>query len=165
MKVSVTGIEDAIAKLDKVEDADRLIMEGINEAMHEAAEKVRSAYASQSTNQNFSVDITRIPEGYVLTAQGADVGFLEFGAGWGVMPDEFTDQVDFDVAVGSYSDVEMGQFYKTGHRFWWYVGSEGGRKQYFTHIDATRGMQHALDYLRNNLTPIVRKRIDEWIGN
>ena len=160
MNITVTGIDEAIAKLEKAKDIDKPIKEGIYEAMQTAEEMVLNAYgSSNSGNDDYVTSIEEMPNGYVLTASGESVGFLEFGAGWGVMPDEFADEVDYDVAVGSYSDIEMGQFFKTGHRFWFY------EKQMFRYVNPTRGMQKALDYLRDNLASIVQGKIDEWIGN
>lgn len=165
MKITVTGIEETIAKLEKVEHPEKLIHQAIHEAIKEAENIVLDAYDSQSDvgNNDYKTAVEEMPNGYKLTVSGTDVGFLEFGAGWGVMTDEFEEQADYDVAVGSYSDIEMGQFFRTGHRFWWYV--DGGQKQFFRYISPTRGMQRALDYLRSNLASIVKEKIDEWIGN
>lgn len=166
MILTVTGIDEAIATLERAERIDVPIHKGIERAMARAKILVLTAYGSQSDsgNTDFAVTIEELPNGFVLTASGGDVGFLEFGAGWGVMPDEFAAEVDFDVAVGSYSDIEMGQFFRTGHRFWWYVDGTG-QKQFFRYVNPTRGMQEALDYLRSNLQRIVEEEITKWIGN
>lgn len=165
MNITVTGIDEAITKLEKAKDIDKPIKEGIYEAMQTAEEMVLSAYSSQGGgNNDYITSIEEMPNGYVLTASGGDVGFLEFGAGWEVEPDDFAKEVDFPVQVGSFSIENGGQFARTGLRYWFYGGEvyEGteGIKLY-----PTRGMQKALDYLRDNLANIVNAKVKAWIGN
>lgn len=160
MNVTVTGIDEAIAKLEKAKDIDKPIKEGIYEAMKEAENIVLDAYHWQGgENDDYVTEIAEMPNGYVLTASGEDVGFLEFGVGIMTTPDEFADEVGYPVAVGSYSEMNQGQFAKSGYRFWWY------EKVRYRGLLPTRGMQRALDYLRDNLISIVQGKIDEWIGN
>lgn len=158
MKVTVTGIEDAIAELQKVEDTDEPILEGIREAMDVAADIVTSAYMMQdSTNRDFSTNISRVPNGYMLTVEGSDVGFLEFGAGIETDADELASEVPFPVFAGSWSAEHNGMFIKRG--YWFY----GGQKM--TGIAPTKGIQLALDFLRDELKGYIVRKIDEWIGN
>lgn len=158
--IEVRGIEDALATLENAQNVETPVMEGIKEVMEKAQELVEAAYESQwEGNTDFSIKLTEIEHGYVLTASGEDVGFLEFGAGWGVMPDEFASEVDYDVPMGSYSIENMGQFAETGLRYWYYEGER------YTYIDPTRGMQIALDYVRDNLARVVSEKIRKWIGN
>lgn len=158
MKITINGVDKVIEKLDKLQKIEIPVMQGLKECLEEAQRIAESAYASQGENTDYSSNIEAIENGYRLVMSGEDVGFLEFGAGWGVMPDEFADQVDYEVRMGSYSDENMGLFAKTGYRYWYY------QKQPYTHIDPTRGMQRALDYVRDNIEMHITKKVDEWIG-
>lgn len=166
MNIVVTGIDEAIATLEKAQNIDEPIKEAIHDVIKEASNIVADAYATQGGdgNTDYAIIIEPLPNGWVLRASGGDVGFLEFGAGWGVMPDSFADEVDYDVAVGSYSDISMGQFARTGHRFWWYV-DDGGNKHFYRYVNPTRGMQLALNHVRGNLFKAVEEKIKRWIGN
>lgn len=161
MILTVTGIEETIATLEKAEKIDKPIKEAIYMAMQEAENLVLNAYRFQSVGKNddYYTKIEEIPNGYTLTASGEDVGFLEFGVGIMTTPDEFADEVSFPVYVGSYSEANQGQFMKSGYRFWWF-----GKSRY-TGLLPTRGMQRALDYLMDNITSIIEEKINEWIGN
>ena len=160
MNLTITGIDETIATLEKAEDIDIPIKEAIYVAMQEAESIVLNAYRFQGGgNDAYFTKIEEMPNGYTLTASGEDVGFLEFGVGIMTSPDEFADEVDYSVEVGSYSEANQGQFMASGYRFWWYEHTR------YVGLLPTRGMQQALDYLRNNLLSIIKEKINEWIGN
>ena len=160
MIITVTGIDEVFAKLGKIEQIDKPVLDGILEALKVADDIVTAAYLSQGEgNGDFTTDIEEIPNGYVLIAEGEDVGFLEFGAGIYTMKDEFAQDVPFPVYSGSWSDEHGGVFNASNHQYWFYGG------QRYEGIFPTRGMQEALDYLRNNLQGIIERKITEWIGN
>ena len=82
MNIVVTGIDETIAKLEKAKDIDKPIKEGIYQVMQEAERIVLTKYSLQGNgNDDYVTSIEEIPNGYMLTASGEDVGFLEFGAG------------------------------------------------------------------------------------
>ena len=158
MKITITGLDEVLKKLDRAKNVDKPIMDGLYEAMQEAQNIAMEAYAWQGgENEDYDSYITEKDNGYVLTMSGEDVGFLEFGVGIMTTADEFADEVDFDVSVGSYSKFNQGQFERSGYRFWWYEGVR------YKGLLPTRGMQRALDFLRNNLMDIVERKCKEWI--
>ena len=159
MQVIVTGIEEAIANLDRLKDIHEPAKQALYEVIKEAEDIVRAAYSAggygHDEHTGFEITVEENEDGYTLRAFGEDVGFLEFGAGIGVDPDEFADEVDFNVTPGSWSEtLGTGKFAK--HGFWWHNGN------YYTWIMATRGMQQALDYIRNNVVQRIQEKITEW---
>lgn len=158
MKITIEGLDEVYRKLDRVKNVREPIMNGIYEAMQEAQNIAMSAYAWQGGgNDGYDSYITETESGYVLTMSGEDVGFLEFGVGIMTSADEFAEEVDFDVSMGSYSELNHGQFERSGYRFWWYGGVR------YKGLLPTRGMQRALDFLRNNIMDIITRKTDEWI--
>ena len=135
------------------------IRDFLRDLMKEAKQIVTTAYSSQGAgNTDFKASIrTTKNNTATLTVRGEDVGFLEFGAGVDVSLDDFTDQVDFFVSPGSYSIFNARSFIDKG--FWVYA------KVWYKGIPSTKGMQQALDYLRDNILPYMRKRIASWLVN
>ena len=159
MRVEITGIEEAIEKLDRLKDLNVPIKQGIYEVVKEAENIVWWAYNTggygHDEHTGFEITVEENDNGYTLKAFGEDVGFLEFGAGIGVDPDEFASEVDFSVTPGSWSEtLGTGQFARKGS--WWHNGN------YYTWIMATRGMQQALDYIRDNVAQRIQEKITEW---
>ena len=131
------------------------------ELIERAERIVNFQYSAQflAENVNYSTHITKGKDSATLTVSGADVGFLEFGAGIGVQPNEFAEEVTFPVYRGSYSDESGGMYQRTHYTFWvWH-------KQSFNGIPATGGMQKALDNLRNSILDYMRKRIISYLNN
>lgn len=160
ISISVTGIDEVIAKIEKLKNLRRPILDGMNIVMEEAMNIATIAYASQGIeNLDFTPSLEELQNGYVLRMSGEDVGFLEFGAGWQTESNEMASQVSYPVAMGSYSELHQGQFFKTGYRFWYYAGTR------YTGIMPTRGMQRALDYVRDNLSDMITRAIAAWIEN
>ena len=105
MNIVVTGIDETIAELEKAKDIDKPIKEGIYEVMQEAEDIVLTKYSLQGNgNDDYVTSIEELPNGYVLTASGEDVGFLEFGAGVFTEADEFADEVGYPVTPWSWSE-------------------------------------------------------------
>ena len=165
MIVTVTGIDEAIAKLEKAEEIEKPILEGILEVLQEAESIVSTRYSLQGNgNEDFVTDIEEIPNGYMLTVSGEDVGFLEFGAGVFTEADEFADEVGFPVAPWSWSESHPhsenpNARYGAKNGFWWYNNIR------YTGLAPMRGMQQALDHVRNTIQGVVERKIAEWIGN
>lgn len=133
----------------------------LGDMMKGAKKIVQQAYSlhSFSGNTDFRVSYRTTKDSATLTVRGADVGFLEFGAGVSTSGDEFEDQVPYPVGVGSYSVEHRGQFANTMFSFWYY-----DRTRYHG-IVATHGMQEALDTLRLDVRDYLIKRIASWIVN
>ena len=168
MKVVVTGIDEVLEKLSRVKHIDNPVLKGIRELMEQAEVIVSNAYSDSynATNGNseFTTNISEAPNGYILTAGGADVGFLEFGAGVFTEADEFANEVDYPVYAGSWSESHEHSenpnaryFAKNG--FWWWSNIR------YTGLMPTRGMQRALDHLRATGDQYIRNKIEQWIGN
>ena len=165
MIVTVTGIDEAIAKLEKAEEIEKPILEGILEVLKEAERIVSTRYSLQGNgNEDFVTDIEEIPNGYMLTVSGEDVGFLEFGAGVFTEANEFADEVGFPVAPWSWSESHPhsenpNARYGAKNGFWWYNNIR------YTGLAPMRGMQQALDHVRNTIQGVIERKIAEWIGN
>lgn len=167
MKFSLTvrGMEEVLEYVAKLERIKNPIMQGIRELIENAAEIVDRRYSLQGNgNHNYTIYVEDIPNGCRLIADGEDVGFLEFGAGVFTEADEFTQEVDYPVYAGSWSESHAHSdnpnaryFAKNG--FWWYSNVR------YTGLTPTRGMQQALDFLRANVEQTIKQKIDEWIGN
>ena len=62
MIITVTGIDEAIAKLEKAEQIEKPILEGILEVLKEAERIVTTRYSLQGNgNEDFVTDIEEIP--------------------------------------------------------------------------------------------------------
>ena len=159
MKVTITGIDDVLAKLKKVSEVDEAIKAAILTLLQEAEKIVLQAYALQGGgNADFHTDIQMGENSGVLYISGEDVGFLEFGAGTTVATsDEFVQEVGYEVYSGSWSIQHEGQFYKRGYWYW----KRNARYQY---LFPTRGAEKALNYIRNHWREVVEKKVNEWIG-
>lgn len=165
MRITISGIEEVQSKFEKLGRIEKPIMDGIREVMEEAQAIAMRAYALQGNgNESYMSDLKRIENGYVLSMGGADVGFLEFGAGVYTEGDEFANEVGYAVYPGSWSESHAHSenpnaryFAKNG--FWWYNNIR------YTGLTPTRGMQRALDHVRNEIQSAVERKINEWIGS
>ena len=163
MKLVITGIEDALGRLEKVRNIEKPVLEALGELMEEARAIVEIKYSLQRNgNTNYNVSLEEVPNGYVLTASGDDIGFLEFGAGVFTETDEFASEVPYPVTPGSWSESHPHSdnpnaryFAKNG--FWWWSNIR------YTGLSPTRGMQSALDHIRNNLEERITRKIEAWI--
>lgn len=163
--VELHGIDYALEVLGRAENIDKPMIEACRELVETAALTVLARYSmmSQRGNSDFHTSIEPIENGYKLTVSGEDVGFLEFGAG--VFTDdqnEFVNQVGFPVYPGSWSESHPHSpnsryFAKNG--FWWWSDYR------YSGLIATRGMQSALDKVRLQAEEVVKRKIDEWLGN
>lgn len=165
VNITVTGVDEAIALLEKAKDIDRPLLEACEDLINIARIIVISRYSLQGNgNDDFTTNVEPITNGYRLTVSGEDVGFLEFGAGVFTEADEFADDVDFPIYPGSWSELNPHSnnpnaryFAKNG--FWWWSNIR------YTGLIATRGMQRALDEIRIQADTIVKRKIEEWLGN
>lgn len=165
VNITVTGVEDAIALLEKAKNIETPLLEACRELIESAALTVISSYQMMAVrgNDDFHTSIEPIEHGYRLTVSGEDVGFLEFGAGVFVdTTDEFVSEVDYPVYPGSWSELQPhspNARYFAKDRFWWWSNYR------YEGLIATRGMQKALDKIRIKAEEVVKRKIDEWLGN
>ena len=130
----------------------------LKDIMNDARAEVREAYDSQgmSGNEKYKTIVrTTAKNTATLTARGEDVGFLEFGAGFGTVSDEFATQAGYEIYPGSFSIHNQQMFARRG--YWTFDGAE------YRGIMATHGMQRALDYLRRNYANDMSRKIQEWL--
>lgn len=151
--------KSVFAKLKKLQEVP---LQQICQALaEEGKEEVDSAYSSASSpgNTAWNTEIREIPNGASLIAYGDDVPFLEFGTGITTTPDEFASVVDYPVAPGTWSETHEKQFSTKGYwRFEW----DGVLSERITGTPATRGMQRALDRMREGKAAF--EEIQRWIN-
>ena len=163
MELTITGFDELIAKLDNAGVVAERTLDGIREVIEEAEQIVITKYSLQGNgNNDFKTSIKQIKDGWQLTVSGEDVGFLEFGAGVFTQADDFAEEVDYPVEPGSWSESHEHSsnpnaryFAKNG--FWWWHNIR------YTGLYPTRGMQEALDHIRDNILQVIESRIKEWI--
>ena len=166
MNLVITGFEELIQKLDNADSFISKALADIGELMMEAEQIVNTKYSLQGNgNSDFSTNVKPIENGWQLTVSGDDVGFLEFGAGIFVDDsNEFVQDVPYPVEAGSWSrthphsnNPNARYFAKNG--FWWWSNIR------YTGLYPTRGMQEALNHIRDNVLQVIEKRIAEWIAS
>lgn len=165
VNVTVTGVDEAIARLEKAENIKQPLLEACEDLINIARIIVISRYSLQGNgNDDFYTNVEPIENGYRLSVIGEDVGFLEFGAGVFTEKDEFADDVNYPIYPGSWSELHEHSdnpnaryFAKNG--FWWWSNIR------YTGLIATRGMQRGLDEIRMQAEQVVKRKIDEWLGN
>ena len=131
----------------------------LRDIMSSAEAMVDMFYApyADTGNTSYRTKVTSSKNTATLTVSGEDVGFLEFGAGFGVSLDEFALQVPYFVSPGSYSIYNGREFIEKG--FWYYA------KVRYDAIPATHGMQAALDLVRTEIQTYLHDRIMQYIWN
>lgn len=164
VNVQIIGLEELTDKLDRLGSLEQAISDACYELMEDAEDIVLRWYGMQGNgNTDYTTTVERVPGGATLIASGEDIGFLEFGAGVFTEADEFASQVGYPVQAWSWSDSHMHSTnpnarYGSKNGFWWYSGIR------YTGLAPMRGMQHALDHIRNEVENKIRGKIEEWIG-
>lgn len=166
MNLTIRGFDELITKLDNADSLFSQALADIGQLMLEAEQIVVTKYSLQGNgNTDYKTNVKPIENGWQLTVSGDDVGFLEFGAGVFVNANnEFVQEVDYPVKSGSWSvshehssNPNARYFAKNG--FWWWSNIR------YTGLSPTRGMQEALNHIRDNVLQVLEKRIDEWIAS
>lgn len=158
--ITISGLEETQALLDKLSRIDEPMKELCRELCELAVEIVERKYSvrSGSGNTDFHTDIEELPDGYMMSVSGEDVGFLEFGAGVFTEPDEFENQVGYSVYPGSWSEEHSRAFADRG--FWLYKGIQ------YTGISPSHGMHEAYEAILNEFEERAKEKIEAWIqGN
>ena len=162
MEVEFDYLDMLVKRLDTIP-----IRKFLKDLMMDAKVKVEKVYSSQGFdgNTDFRASVRTTPMSATLTVRGADVGFLEFGAGISTNPmNEFAEQVPYPVYLGSYSDESHGMLQRTHYMFWVWTNENGAKVEYHG-IEPTRGMQSALTDLRQTIKDYMRQRIASWLVN
>lgn len=156
--ILLKGLDKAISKITRLMNLPYNDITG--ELADEAKRIVDGAYSSASSpgNNDWVSYVEPYKKGHRVVVTGSDVGFLEFGTGVSVKTDELETQMPYPVASGSWSETHSRQFSERGS--WFY----GGEKLKGT--PPTRGMQQALDYIRQEAGVKANRKIEKWIkGN
>lgn len=159
--IDTSELEDLAQNLSTIP-----VVDFLKEMMESAEHIVNFHYAQQvdAGNVGYTTQVITGKDSATLIVSGEDVGFLEFGAGIGVKPNDFAEEVTFPVEKGSYSNTRGGMYARTGYIFWvWNRQSFDGK--YGLVVEATSGMQEALNHLRKILMYYIRKRIISWLSN
>jgi len=152
--INISGIAKDIMSGKFLKQLEECCKKGIMQTLASASDIVDTAYASEST-KGYSISVDEIDKGGRLTASGDRIGFLEFGAGTATSPDEFADEVPFNVYPGSWSEENDQQFVTMG--YWKYRG------HLYTMKPATHGMQKAKDYIRENAIRNIEGKLNECL--
>lgn len=110
-------------------------------------QEAQTRYSSGSVGLgSVYVTVQPIENGYAISADGREVVFLEFGAGAATNGgNTLAQEMPFDVRRGSYSDLNQGEYQRTGYRYWHY----GGVK--YTEVQPRNAMESA-----------YRVMLDQW---
>ena len=107
-------------------------------------------------NTDVTLSVEPLNNGYMLRADGADVCFMEFGAGVTAGLGYDTSQVTppVDISPGSWSEAHNGPFFKSGgypHGSWYYQG------QQMNSIVPQMGMAHAVKEITQRIEQVAQE--------
>ena len=147
--MTVTANADKVAK--SLTEYARGLTVKIKEFTHALAEIGRQAADGAFGGEAVHVDIQEIQGGYVVSANGEQIVFLEFGAGTMVdEADKYAATMPFPVESGSWSRTEgTGEFARTNK--WHYMGVE------FEYIMPRNGMQRAYEAIMQAIEAEARR--------
>lgn len=105
-------------------------------------------------NNDVSLSVEPLNNGYLLKANGEDVCFMEFGAGVTAGLGYDTSQITppVDIKPDSWSAAHNGQFHRTGgypHGYWFYQG------QLYNSIVPQMGMYHAVREITQRIEQVA----------
>lgn len=119
------------------------------------------AYAGYVPGEGHTPSITVAPvvrkdgSGFSITAQGQQVGFLEFGAGiWSDYNHPLAQNVPYDVYMGSFSESEDGK----GTWLKWLNDGKDPMK-YPYNREARYAMLHAVEYIKEHAVEYIMEEI------
>lgn len=104
---------------------------------------------------SINVTVEPINNGYAVLANGEAVGFLEFGAGAAVTPNEFAEQVPYEVRPGSWSETHAKMYSSTLQNFglgWWVFGGT-----IYYEVQPRGGMQGAWETVQKDWRSIAER--------
>lgn len=156
--ILLKGLDKAISKITRLMNIPYNDITG--ELADEAKRIVDGAYSSASSpgNNDWVSYVEPYKKGHRVVVTGSDVGFLEFGTGVETMPNDFAADMPYSVQPGTWSATHKREFVEKGH---WYYGGKS-----IEGTPPTRGMQQALDYIRQEANVKAKIKIEKWIkGN
>lgn len=126
----------------------------LDELCEAGEETATTAYADADQVGNIDATVTSEPteNGFKIVASGADVNFLEFGAGVLAGASRPTVQAGFDISPGSWSASESGTGEFARYGSWHY------KKQKFFGLAPAAGMQEACNRMEQE-SPSIAKRV------
>ena len=143
--ITVTGVDHAISALAKYVNI-QLKLNEIAKRLCEIGEPI----IKQIHGNHAVVTTEPVANGYMITASGEDVLFIEFGAGDQAGSENSSyDAVPASARPGSYSETHAQMYSRYGY---WYFG--GHR---FTTVAPSPAFYYAYEYMVQNLPRIIRE--------
>lgn len=153
------GLSNAVEYLHRIET---ILPQAVKNASNRIAEEAKLQVemdfntVRQPGNELFSVRVESTADGDIVIAEGADVMFLEFGAGAATTPDMFAEEAGVLVAPGAWSYFfGTGEYAKYGS--WHYQGNK------YKELTPTHGMQNAYEWIQANGERILREELDKLL--
>lgn len=119
----------------------------------ETADWEYSGGAIQSGNFDYDITIEKQDGGYMVSAFGEQVGFLEFGAGDSATENPFANDVSYDVYPGSYSELGAGHYAEKGYWYW--------KRIYYKSVTPTAGMFKAYQRIQEEAPKIIIEELSK----
>ena len=160
VKLSTESIEDAIRKLWAAKENLRTGMQQVVDVLaKDGAEVAEEAIGGMAEVSHESAPDSLFSATGRIIVSGKAAIVQEFGAGYAVMDyHPFADRAGVPVYVGSYSEENEGDFYRTdlespGEGFWMFGGARYDR------VQPRHGLLNAHDYIRENAGRIASEVI------
>ena len=164
MTLSPTSVLEAWGKMNRYVTALKRAVILANSALKEDAKKVLEAYISASyvhdvddTGHSVKVTATDTDKGFILTATGDQIGFLEFGTGQFVdSAHEFVGNAPFNVWSGSWSD-DHGETWQAYLKYGAFADKNG---QYIYNRYPKYPLYYTSEWIRLHWSEYLRKEIE-----
>lgn len=148
MDLSPTSIEKAAEQL-------RQYAKRLREASDEIDSRL-STEAAEETATHYDADIMVEALEHGVRASGESVVFQEFGAGARIS-DPFPDGADIgvDIRRGSYSEMNMGEYWQSGYEQWHYGGEE------YHYVTPTNALFYGMTRAKERAAEVTREVLRE----
>lgn len=164
MTLSPTSVLEAWGKMNRYVTALKRAVILANSALKEDAKKVLEAYISASyvhdvddSGHSVKVTATDTDKGFILTATGDQIGFLEFGTGQFVdAAHEFVGNAPFNVWSGSWSD-DHGKTWQAYLKYGAFADKNG---QYIYNRYPKYPLYYTSEWIREHWSEYLRKEIE-----
>lgn len=106
-----------------------------------------------SGNDDVTISVVPLNNGYQIVADGQSVCFLEFGAGVAAGNGYDTDEIVPPVPIypGSYSQTKGKGIFTEDHPYWFHDG------QYYSMVTPRMGMYHAVSEMKRQVAQIAKE--------
>ena len=153
IELSPQGCAKAVDELSRRSVEERHKMEQLMSKLAEiGTAEAQRRFARGSTDGNGGVTVVPVPveNGFRVVANGHDVGFIEFGAGFAAGAyHPYVGKAPFPVYPGSFSEQNTGEFAKFGS--WHYQG------QKYQSLEAEMPLFFAMEKMRQELPRIAKE--------